>query len=134
MLHPLPHAGPAPSLWIGLGLLGVGALALVKGAGLGGGAFGAAAFRAAEPAVAMLSKLAATALWSFGIWSQAAAVLLLVHYLRSAPLPYGLGWRGFTPGLRCCRLPPTMGRPEQRNGTATRGVITGKVDRLGNGR
>jgi C4-dicarboxylate transporter/malic acid transport protein len=91
VLHPLPHAGLAPSLWIGLGPIGVGALALVKMAGAGTGAFGAA-----EPAVAMVSKLAATALWGFGIWWLAAAVLLLVHYLRSGPLPYGLGWWGFT--------------------------------------
>jgi tellurite resistance protein TehA-like permease len=91
VLHPLPHAGLAPSLWIGLGPIGVGALALVKMAGAGVGVFGAA-----EPAVATLSKLAATALWGFGIWWLAAAVLLLVHYLRTGPLPYGLGWWGFT--------------------------------------
>lgn len=91
VLHPLPHAGLAPSLWIGLGPIGVGALALVKMAGAG-----AAAFGPVEPTVAMVSKLAATALWGFGIWWLAAAVLLLVHYLRSGPLPYGLGWWGFT--------------------------------------
>ena len=91
VLQPLPHAGLAPSLWIGLGPIGVGALALVKMAGAGTGAFGVA-----EPTVAMVSKLAATALWGFGVWWLAAAVLLLVHYLRSGPLPYGLGWWGFT--------------------------------------
>ncbi len=91
VLHPLPHAGLAPSLWIGLGPIGVGALALVKMAGAG-----AAAFGTAEPTVATLSKLAATALWGFGVWWLAAAVLLLVHYLSSGPLPYGLGWWGFT--------------------------------------
>lgn len=91
VLHPLPHAGLAPSLWIGLGPIGVGALALVKMAGAGAGAFGAAG-----PAVATLSKLSATALWGFGVWWLAAAVLLLVHYLRTGPLPYGLGWWGFT--------------------------------------
>ena len=91
ILHSLPHASLAPSLWIGLGPIGVGALALVKLASVGVGAFGPA-----EPAVATLSKLAATALWGFGVWWLAAAVLLLVHYLRSGPLPYGLGWWGFT--------------------------------------
>ena len=35
VLHPLPHAGLAPSLWIGLGPIGVGALALVKMAAAG---------------------------------------------------------------------------------------------------
>jgi C4-dicarboxylate transporter/malic acid transport protein len=91
VLHPLPHAGLAPSLWIGLGPIGVGSLALVKMAGAGTAAFGPT-----EPTVAVLSKLAATALWGFGLWWLAASVLLLVHYLRSGPLPYGIGWWGFT--------------------------------------
>ena len=91
VLHPLPHAGLAPSLWIGLGPIGVGALALVKMAAAGTAVFGPAA-----PAIALASKLAATALWGFGVWWLAAAALLLVHYLRSGPLPYGVGWWGFT--------------------------------------
>lgn len=91
VLHPLPHAGLAPSLWIGLGPIGVGALALVKMA-----AAGTAVFGPSGPAVALASRLAATALWGFGVWWLTAAVLLLVHYLRSGPLPYGIGWWGFT--------------------------------------
>ena len=91
VLHPLPHAGLAPSLWIGLGPIGVGALALVKMAAAGTAVFGPAA-----PGIALASKLAATALWGFGVWWLAAAALLLVHYLRSGPLPYGVGWWGFT--------------------------------------
>ena len=91
VLHPLPHAGLAPSLWIGLGPIGVGVLALVKMAAAGTAIFGPAA-----PSIALASKLAATALWGFGVWWLAAAALLLVHYLRSGPLPYGVGWWGFT--------------------------------------
>lgn len=91
VLHPLPHAGLAASLWIGLGPIGVGALALVKMAAAGTAVLGPAA-----PAIALASKLAATALWGFGVWWLAAAALLLVHYLRSGPLPYGVGWWGFT--------------------------------------
>lgn len=91
VLHPLPHAGLAPSLWIGLGPIGVGALALVKMAGVGSAAFGAAA-----PGIAAVSKMGATMLWGFGVWWLGAAVVLLVHYLRSGRLPYGLGWWGFT--------------------------------------
>ena len=91
VLHPLPHAGLAPSLWIGLGPIGVGALALVKMA-----AAGTAVFGPLGPAVALASRLAATALWGFGVWWLAAAALLLLHYLQSGPLPYGIGWWGFT--------------------------------------
>jgi tellurite resistance protein TehA-like permease len=30
------------------------------------------------------------------VWWLVAAALLLVHYLRSGPLPYGIGWWAFT--------------------------------------
>ena len=91
VLHPLPHAGLAPSFWIGLGPLGVGALALVKMAGAG-----TALFATLAPAIATASSLVATLLWGFGAWWIIAAALLLVHYLRRGPLPYGIGWWGFT--------------------------------------
>jgi C4-dicarboxylate transporter/malic acid transport protein len=91
VLHPLPHAALAPSLWIGLGPIGVGSLALLKIAAVGGGVFGAQG-----PTVALVSNLAATALWGFGAWWLLVATMLLVHYLRSGPLPYGIGWWGFT--------------------------------------
>ncbi len=91
VLHPLPHAGLAPSLWIGLGPIGVGALALVKMAAASAPLVGPLA-----PSVELASKLAATMLWGFGVWWLIAASLLLVHYLRSGPLPFGIGWWGFT--------------------------------------
>ncbi|MDA8040720.1 MAG: hypothetical protein M0Z69_16530 [Actinomycetota bacterium] len=91
VLHPLPHAGLAPSLWIGLGPIGAGALALLKMAAAGGGAFGPGA-----ASLELASKLAATAMWGFGAWWLVAAALLLVHYLRAGRLPYGIGWWGFT--------------------------------------
>ena len=59
-------------------------------------AAGTAVFGPLRPAVALMSRLAATALWGFGAWWLNAAALLLAHYLRSGPLPYGIGWRGFT--------------------------------------
>lgn len=91
VLHPLPHAGLAPSLWIGLGPIGVGSLALLKLAAAGGGVFGNQA-----ATVALASKLVATALWGFGAWWFLVATTLLVHYLRAGSLPYGIGWWGFT--------------------------------------
>ena len=59
-------------------------------------AAGTAVSGPAGPAIELASRLAATALWGFGVWWLAAAVVLLVHYLRTGPLPYGLGWWGFT--------------------------------------
>ncbi len=91
VFHPLPGAPLAPSLWIGLGPVGVGSLALLRVA-----AAGAPLWGDASSAVSAISAIGATALWGFGLWWLAAAVILLVTYLRRAPLPYGLGWWGFT--------------------------------------
>ena len=91
VFHPLPAAPLAPSLWIGLGPLGVGALALLALAGAGGSVWGSAA-----PAVGAGASIGAAALWGFGLWWLAAAIVLLVAYLRRGRLPYGLGWWAFT--------------------------------------
>jgi C4-dicarboxylate transporter/malic acid transport protein len=89
--HPLFSSSLAPSLWIGLGPIGVGAITLVKMA-----AAGTVVFGTADRPVETLSLLAATALWGFGIWWLAAAVVLLVRFLRRGPIPWSLGWWGFT--------------------------------------
>jgi len=91
VFHPLPPAPLAPSVWIGLGPLGVGGLALLGIAKVGAPLWGDAA-----AVVGILSSIAATALWGFGLWWLAAAVVLLVAYRRRGPLPYGLGWWAFT--------------------------------------
>ncbi len=91
IFHPLPAAPLAPSLWIGLGPIGVGSLVLLRTAQAGASLWGTAA-----PVVAQVSTLAATALWGFGLWWLATAILLLAAYLRRGELPYGLGWWGFT--------------------------------------
>jgi C4-dicarboxylate transporter/malic acid transport protein len=89
--HPLPPAGLAPSLWIGLGPVGVGAITLVKM-----GSASRVVFGAGHAGVESLSLVAASALWGFGLWWLVAAALLLARYLRQGPLPYGLGWWAFT--------------------------------------
>jgi C4-dicarboxylate transporter/malic acid transport protein len=91
IFHPLPAAPLAPSLWIGLGPIGVGSLVLLRAAQAGAPLWGALA-----PLVAQLSALSAAALWGFGLWWLASAILLLAAYLRRGELPYGLGWWGFT--------------------------------------
>jgi len=91
VLHPLPPAALAPSLWIFLGPVGAGSLALL-GLAKGGALF----FGTSAPAVSMLTLLVVTAFWGFGLWALSAATLLLARYLRRGALPYGLGWWGFT--------------------------------------
>lgn len=91
VFHPLPAAPLAPSLWIGLGPVGVGTLVLLRLAQAGSALWGSSA-----PVVATLSNLTATALWGFGLWWLAAAAMLLGGYLRRGRLPFGIGWWAFT--------------------------------------
>jgi C4-dicarboxylate transporter/malic acid transport protein len=91
VVHPLPHPSLSPATWIFLGPIGVGSIALVQMAQGGQHLFGPAA-----PSVQTLSLLGATALWGFGIWAFAQASLLLIHHLRSGPIPFGVGWWAFT--------------------------------------
>jgi C4-dicarboxylate transporter/malic acid transport protein len=84
---PAPYLAP---MWaIGLGPIAIGAVSLVKLAAA------APVFGSVAHAVSMLSLLAATALWGFGVWWLfAAATVLRVHYLRHG-IPYEVGWWGF---------------------------------------
>ena len=91
VFHPLPAAPLAPSLWIGLGPVGVGVLGLLRLAQVGAPMWGSAA-----GAVSTLSSIGATILWGFGLWWLAAAILLLAGYLRAGRLPYSVGWWAFT--------------------------------------
>lgn len=91
VFHQLPAAPLAPALWIGLGPIGVGSLALLSLARAGAPLWGNAA-----AVVAAASSVASAVLWGFGVWWLAAALVLLLAYLRRGPLPYGLGWWAFT--------------------------------------
>ena len=84
ILHTMPGAPLAPSLWIALGPVGV--LALLALAHVA-----APLLPTGGAAVVVISQLAATGLWGFGVWWLAVAVALLVRYLRTGPLPFGLG-------------------------------------------
>jgi C4-dicarboxylate transporter/malic acid transport protein len=90
--HALPAAPLAPSLWIGLGPIGVGSLALIRLAPATAHLWGVQLV----PVISALSTLSAAMLWGFGVWWLATAVLLLIRYWRQGPLPYGVGWWAFT--------------------------------------
>ena len=91
VLHPLPHVAMSPSLWIGLGPVGVGVLALLSLAHAG-----APIFKSATAIVVQISLIGATAIWGFGLWWLATSIALLVRYVRAGKLPYSIGWWAFT--------------------------------------
>ena len=91
VFHPLPAAALAPSLWIGLGPVGVGVLGILRLAQVGAPLWGAAA-----ASVSAVSSIGAAILWGAGVWWLGAAILLLAGYLRAGRLPYSVGWWAFT--------------------------------------
>lgn len=72
----------APAVWINLGPLGAGAVALLNLTKM---------LPVAEDAL----KVFAFILWGFGLWWLAMAVLMTLHYLRNLHLPYSLAWWAF---------------------------------------
>jgi len=91
VLHPLPPAALAPTVWIGLGPVGVGTLVALGLARAGQPMFGSSG-----PTISLISLLFATAVWGFGLWWLAIAVALLVRYMRAGGMPFHLGWWAFT--------------------------------------
>ena len=91
ILHPLPPAALAPTVWIALGPVGVGALAALALARAT-----AAATPATAGAVGTVSLLFASTLWGFGLWWLGIAAALLVRYMRAGGFTFHLGWWAFT--------------------------------------
>ena len=91
VMHALPPAPLAPTLWIVLGPIGVGAAALITLASVSAPFVGEAA-----GAVAAIALMGASALWGFGLFWIAVATALLVRYLRTGGVPFHLGWWAFT--------------------------------------
>jgi tellurite resistance protein TehA-like permease len=81
----------APSLWIVLGPLGVGAAALLDLAHVAPLVLGPNA-----AVIGTLSLVGASALWGFWAWSLLVALALLGRYLGHGGVPYGVGWWAFT--------------------------------------
>ena len=88
--HAMPEAHLAPTLWIGLGPIGVGSLALGRLSVTATPVFGAYA-----PEAHVMLLLAATVLWGFGLWWITIAIALTIHYLGK-PFPFAMSWWAFT--------------------------------------
>ncbi|BAA29978.1 tellurite-resistance/dicarboxylate transporter [Pyrococcus horikoshii] len=72
----------APAVWINLGPLGAGAVALLNLAKI-------------MPIAKSAFKAFAFILWGFGLWWLIMAILMTLHYLKNLHLPYSLAWWAF---------------------------------------
>ncbi len=93
VFHPLPAAPLAPSMWIGLGPIGVGGLALLRLAQVG-----APVWADAAPAIQTVSMIGATALWGLGIWWHRRRRRPLGAYLRRVRSVRARWWASPSPG------------------------------------
>jgi C4-dicarboxylate transporter/malic acid transport protein len=86
--HPLPPAGLAPTLFIGMGPAGLMGLDLVR--------LSQVSVQAGVAEASLVTSMlpAATMMWGFGLWWMVAALVVLRRgYAR---LPFSLSWWGFT--------------------------------------
>ncbi len=88
--HPLPHPHLGPTLWIGLGPVGVGSIVLVR---LSETAL--PLMRLGNPEGAWILPLGGLILWGFGVWWLPIAILLLFRYMRET-FPFAMSWWAFT--------------------------------------
>jgi C4-dicarboxylate transporter/malic acid transport protein len=94
-LHKLPERDMGASAWLALGPIGTGALGLVLLGDDAPAIFAANDLRSVGDTAFGLGVIGGTALWGYGVWWFALAVLKTARYLRDG-LPFNLGWWGFT--------------------------------------
>lgn len=88
--HGLPEPHLIPTLWIGLGPIGVGSLALVRLSMTASPVFGGY-----DAEMQVILGLTSLGLWGFGLWWLAMAVVVTIRALRE-PFPFAMSWWAFT--------------------------------------
>ena len=82
--HPLPNI-LAPTIWINLGPIGAGTVALVN-------LIKNSSFIAVKEPFFVFGFL----FWGFGIWWVIMAIVMTLHYIKRLKLPYAMSWWAFT--------------------------------------
>ncbi|MCF2137664.1 MAG: tellurite-resistance/dicarboxylate transporter [Candidatus Thorarchaeota archaeon] len=81
--HPMPNT-MAPTVWISLGPIGAGTVAVVN-------VITNSSFVTVKEPFFIMGFL----FWSFGIWWLFMAIIMTVHYIRRLTLPYAMTWWAF---------------------------------------
>ena len=82
--HPLPNI-LAPTIWINLGPIGAGTVALVN-------LIKNSSFISVKEPFFAFGFL----FWGFGIWWVIMAIVMTLHYIKRLKLPYAMSWWAFT--------------------------------------
>lgn len=82
--HPLPNT-LAPTIWINLGPIGAGTIALIN-------LVKNSAFVTIKEPFFVFGLI----FWGFGIWWVMMAIIMTLHYVKKLNLPYAMSWWAFT--------------------------------------
>jgi C4-dicarboxylate transporter/malic acid transport protein len=93
--HKLPEADLGVSMFLPLGPLATGALALLQLGEAAPRVLGAQGLGELAPVAVGLGLLGGVILWGFGAWWLALATLTTIRFLKRG-LPFNLGWWGLT--------------------------------------
>ncbi len=81
--HPLPSE-LSPTIWINLGPIGAGIIALIN-------LVNNSPFISVKEPFYIFSLL----FWGFGVWWALMAIIMTIHYVKKLKLPYGMPWWAF---------------------------------------
>lgn len=95
VLYKLPPAAMAATSWLALGPIGTGALGLALIALNGPQALNASGLGTLAQPLTGAALLGALALWGYGVWWLATALLVTLRQMRLG-LPFNLGWWAYT--------------------------------------
>ncbi len=82
--HPLPST-LAPTIWINLGPIGAGTIALIN-------LVNNSSFVTIKEPFFVFGLI----FWGFGIWWVMMAIIMTLHYVKKLKLPYAMSWWAFT--------------------------------------
>lgn len=94
-LHGLPHKDMAVSLWLPLGPIGTGALAMFLLGQASSAVFYGTEFELFSRLFFRVGFMIGLLLWAYGLWWFVMAIMTTLRYLKEG-LPFNMGWWGFT--------------------------------------